>query len=295
MKQFFYKNRKWFAYFLYCFFVVVALLYTRFPSAAFKDYLESAASEMDNRVDLSIHELQLVFPPGMVLTGAELTLRNDPGSALFDAESVSVRPEWLPLFFGGRTYHFKAEAYGGQLKGSVSLAEGNPAGSCTASLRADHIQIQRYAPLSLLAQAHFKGDLNGDILFKGRFDKIIGGEGEADLYVSGGNMKLGTPFLGVDSIDFGRLTINMSLGNRRIRMVRVDLKGDTLQGALSGTINLTTDMLRSRLNLKGNVEPLEGFMSSNQGILQLFRQKTGSMKRLFTIQGTLGIPRFSFS
>ena len=55
MKQFFYKNRKWLAYFFYCFFVVVALLYYRFPSAAFKDYLESAASEMDNRVDLSIH------------------------------------------------------------------------------------------------------------------------------------------------------------------------------------------------------------------------------------------------
>ena len=106
---------------------------------------------------------------------------------------------------------------------------------------------------------------------------------------------MGTPFLGVDSIDFDRLTINMSLGNRRIRMVRVDLKGNTLQGDLSGTINLTGDLLKSRLNLKGNVEPLEGLMSGNQGILQLFRQKSGSMKKLFTIRGTLGAPRFSFS
>ena len=146
-----------------------------------------------------------------------------------------------------------------------------------------------------MPKVHFKGDLNGDILFKGRLDQMIGGEGTAELYVSEGNVKLKTPFLGVDSIDFGRLTMNMNLKNRSIRMVRVDLKGDTLQGALSGTINLTRDLLRSRLNLKGNVEPLEGFMSGNQGILQLFRQKTGSMKRLFTIQGTLETPRFSFS
>ena len=295
MKQLFYKNRKWFVYFLYCLCVVVTLLYIRFPSAIFKDYLESEANGMDNSVDLSIHELHLAFPPRIVLTGAKLTLRNDPGSALFDAKSVSIRPEWVSLLSGDRTYHFKAEAYGGRLEGSVSFATGNPAAPCRASLRADHIQVQQVTSLSRLPEVHFKGDFNGDILFQGRFDQMMGGEGEAQLYVSGGNAKLGTPFLGVESIDFDRLTINMHLENRKVRVVQVDLKGNTLQGALSGSISLAGDLLKSRLSLKGNMEPLEGFMSGNQGILQLFRQKTGSMKRAFTIQGTLGAPRFSFT
>jgi type II secretion system protein N len=296
MKQFYYKNRKWFAYFLYCLIVVVALLYYRFPSVVFKDYLESAASEMGDGVNLSINELRLAFPPGMVLTDAKITLGNDPENAVFDAESVSITPELLPLFLGNKKYQFKAKAYGGNLKGFVSLAEGNSA-PCIISLKADHLQIQQYALLSRLPEANLKGDLNGDILFKGRFDQIIGGEGEAKLILSEGNMKLGTPFLGVDTIDFGQFTINMNLGSRKIRITRADLKGDTLQGALSGTINLTGDMLRSRLNLKGNIEPLEGFLGGESGnpvILQLFRQKTGSMKRSFSIRGTLGIPKFSF-
>ena len=295
MKKFFHKNRKWFAYFLYCLFVVVALLYIRFPSAVFKDYLETTANKRNSEVDLSIQELHLAFPPRMVLTGAKLTLRNSPGSALFDAKSISIQPGWRSLFFGDRIYYFKAEAYDGQLEGSVSFPKGNPAAFCLASVRADHIQLQQVTSLSRVEDVHFKGDLNGDILFKGRFDQMMNGEGKAELYVSGGNLKLGTPFLGVDSIDFDRLTINMNLGNRRIRMVRVDLKGNTLQGDLSGTINLTGDLLKSRLDLKGSMEPLEGLMSGNQGILQLFRQKTGSMKKLFSIRGTLGVPRFSFS
>ena len=297
MKQFYYKSRKWFAYFLYCLFVVVVLLYTCFPSAEFKGYLESAAGEMDNGVDLSISKLSLIFPPGMVLTDAKLTIRDDPGGTLFDAESVSIRPELLSLFLGRKTVQFKAKAYGGDLKGSVSLSEGNPA-SGNVSLRIDHIQIQQYELLSRLSEAGLKGDLTGDIFFKGRFDRMIGGEGEAELNLSGGNVKLGTSFLGVDSIDFGQFAINMNLGSGRLRIARADLNGDTVQGALSGTINLTEDMLRSRLNLKGNIEPLEGFLGSeggNQGILQLFRQKTGSMKRPFTIRGTLGTPKFSFT
>lgn len=297
MKQFYYKNRKWFAYFLYCLFIVVVLLYYRFPSVVFKDYLESAVSEMGDGVDLSINDLHLVFPPGMVLTDAKLTRRNDPEIAVFNAESVFIKPELLPLFLGKKTYQFEANAYGGDLKGSVSMVEGDPA-PCTVSLRVSHIQIQQVTLFSRLLETNFKGDLTGDILFKGSFDQMIGGEGKAELNLSGGNAKLETPFLGVDSIDFGQFTISMNLGSRRIKIARADLKGDTLQGALSGTINLTGNILRSRLNLKGNIEPLEGFPGGEGGnpvILQLFRKKTGSMKRSFTIRGTLGIPKFSFT
>ncbi len=227
--------------------MVAALLYIRFPSTAFKDYIESEANGMDNGVALSIHELHLAFPPRIVLTGTKLTLGNDPGSALFDAKSVSIRPEWVSLLSGDRTYHFKAEAYGGRLEGSVSFPTGNPAAPCRASLRADHIQIQQVTLLSRLPEVRFKGDFNGNILFQGRFDQMMGGKGEAELYVSGGNAKLGTPFLGVDAIDFDRLTINMNLENRKVRIVQVDLKGNTLQGALSGSINLAGDLLKSRL------------------------------------------------
>ena len=59
----------------YCLFVVVALLYVRFPSAVFKDYLETTANEKNQEIELSIQELHLVFPPRMVLTGAKLTLQ----------------------------------------------------------------------------------------------------------------------------------------------------------------------------------------------------------------------------
>ena len=71
-------------------------------------------------------------------------------------------------------YYFKAEAYGGQLNGSVSFTKGNPAAPCVASVRVDHVQIQQIASLSRVADVHCKGVLNGDILFKGRFDQMIG-------------------------------------------------------------------------------------------------------------------------
>ena len=89
MKKFFHKNRKWFAYFLYCFFVVVALLYIRFPSALFKDYLQAAANGRNSGVELTIQELHPVFPPGMVLTGVKLTSRKRFPEALFFMQKAS--------------------------------------------------------------------------------------------------------------------------------------------------------------------------------------------------------------
>ncbi len=296
MTRFFYKYRKGLAYFLYCLVVVISLLYVLFPSEAFKEYLESAAGDRNKRVALSINELRLAFPPGVLLTGTRLIFREDPEIPLLNAESIFVRPVWMSLFFGPTTVHFQADAYGGKLKGSVSLPKGHSQGLSVASLRAEHIQIQQYRFLSRLAKADLQGDFNGNIVFTGRFDQMIEGEGEAELYVSDGNVKLETPFLGVDSIDFGRLAATLYLAGRRIRVVQVDLKGNTLNGALSGTINLTRDVAESRLNLKGNVEPLEGFMGGDQGILQLFRrQNAGSAKRSFILQGTLRMPRFSFT
>jgi hypothetical protein len=121
--------------------------------------------------------------------------------------------------------------------------------------------------------------------------------GQGMIIISGGKVRLLQPILGVDAIDFDRLTMKMALKDRRVSLTHVEVEGRSIKGELSGTIILNTDISRSRLDLKGTMEPLGGLLENvkgNTATLSLLRQGLKKLRRSFVIQGTFRNPTFRF-
>jgi type II secretion system protein N len=124
------------------------------------------------------------------------------------------------------------------------------------------------------------------------------GSGDANLRLSQGKVELLQPLLNFESIEFNEMEIEMALKQQKINVTRLELKGQELQGTLSGTITLKEEFAKSSLDLRGTIEPFAAFFKSTPGThdtVKLFKQRLKRGILSFVIRGTLGEPRIEFT
>jgi len=287
---------KYAGYALYAIVVAVVLLYVRFPSESFQSYLVQVAGRMDPQVIFSTRSLDPSFPPGLWLQEPVFSLKERPGTAFFEAQELSVNPGMGSLILGNTTWFFDARAYGGIINGHILSGEGGEMEGFSVSL--EKVRIHEYAFLPQFGLGDFGGTLKGNITYKGPPDRIVSGDGAGDIHISEGKIDLLNPFLGLETLPFGKLNVRFTLKKGTVSLTSVSLDGKGFQGSLSGTIRLNRIMDRSRLNLKGTIEPIEAFLETLKGgpaLLGLFRGGHNGLRRSFIIQGTFRSPKFRFT
>jgi len=287
---------KYVSYVLYAILVAVVLLYVRFPSESFQSYLVQMAGRMDPPVIFSSRSLDPSFPPGLRLQAPVFSLKERPETAFFEALELSVSPGMGSLILGNTTWFFDARAYGGFINGHIQPGEDGKIDSFSLSVK--KVRIHEYAFLPHFGVGNFGGTLNGNITYKGPPDRIVLGDGAGDIHISEGKIDLLNPFLGLETIPFGKLDVRFTLKRGTINLTSVSLDGKGFQGSLSGTIRLNRIMDRSRLNLRGTIEPIEAFLETLKGgpaLLSLFRGGKNGLSRSFVIQGTFRSPKFRFT
>ena len=297
MKKAIRKKGKWIGYLLYCVFLTVGLLYYRFPSESIAAYLESAVTKANPRILLSLESLRPGFPLSVDLIDARMSLKKAPQKPLLSAKDFSLRPEVWAFLHGTQVYHFNVNAYGGNLKGNVRFEDLGRMDSLAATMKLKDLHIGRHPYLPPLIGRDVSGVLGGDIVYTGQYNNLIEGVGEAILNISGGSVKLLQPILGFESLQFDRLSIKMTLKNKKVVLSDVGLQGPAVKGQLSGTIILNNDIPASRLDLKGTIEPLGGLLGNLKGganSLKILRQSLKNLQRSFVIRGTLRDPEFKF-
>ena len=287
---------KYIGYALYAILVAVALLYYRFPSETFQSYLEQVAGRMHPPVIFSTRSLDPSFPPGLWLQAPAFSLEKHPETAFFEAQELSVSPGMGSLILGNTTWFFDARAYGGFINGHIRPGKDGEIDGFSLSL--EKMRIHEYAFLPHFGIGDLGGSLNGNITYKGPPDRIILGDGAGDIHISEGKIDLLNPFLGLETIPFGKLNARFTLKKGTINLISVSLDGKGFLGSISGTIRLNRVMDRSRLNLKGTIEPIEAFLETLKGgpaLLSLFRGGHNGLRRSFVIQGTFRSPKFRFT
>ena len=286
---------KYASYALYAILVAVLLLYVRFPSETFQSYLVQEAGRMDPQVIFSTRSLDPSFPPGLRLQEPVFALKERPGTAFFEARDLSVNPGIGSLILGNTTWFFDARAYGGIINGHIQSGEDGEIDGFSLSL--EKVHIHEYAFLPDFGMGNFGGTLKGNITYKGPPDRIAMGDGTGDIHISEGKIDLLNPFLGLKTLPFGKLNVQFTLKKGTVNLTSVSLDGKGFQGSLSGTIRLNRIVDRSRLNLKGTIEPIEAFLETLKGgpaLLGLFRGGRNGLRRSFVIQGTFRSPKFRF-
>jgi len=291
------KKGKWIGYLLYCVLLTAALLYYRFPSESIADYLESVVAKANPRIILSLESLRPGFPLSVDLIDAKISLKKAPRKPLLRVKNVSLRPEAWAFLHGTPVYHFDAYVYAGNIKGDVRFENQELIAPFTTTMKLKDLHIGRHPYLSPLIGRDVSGILGGDIVYTGQYTNLIEGVGEAILSISEGRVKLLQPILGLESLQFDRLSMKITLQNKKMALSDVGLEGRAVKGQLSGIIILNNDIPASRLDLRGTLEPLGGLFGNLKGdsnSLKFLRKSLKSLKRSFVIRGTFRDPEFKF-
>ena len=287
---------KYTGYIIYAILVTVGLLYYRFPSEALQSHLVRMAGRMDPAIIFSTQSLEPSFPPGLRLQEPIFSLEEHPETPFFKARHLSVSPGMGSLILGNTTWFFDAQAYGGIISGHIQSGEDGKMDAFSLSLK--NVRLHEYAFLPHFGVGDFAGNLKGNITYNGPPDRIVQGEGAGDIFISEGKIDLINPLLGLETIPFGQLNVRFTLKKGTINLTSVSLDGKGFQGSLSGTIRLNRIMNRSRLNLRGTIEPNAAFLETLKGgpaLLSLFGGGRKDSKRSFVIQGTFRSPKFRFT
>lgn len=295
-----FKHKKYFGYILYGILLGIVLLYYRFPSDAFGNYLQSTAEEINPSYHVWVGKVRPSFPFGMKFLKTRVSLRAKPDTNIFMAESLLIKPGLWSYLKGKSKYRFDCLAYGGDVNGSVYFADNGEAVSerpFTTSMELRDIRVHDYEYLFTLIGRNVKGILGGIITYSGQGNLLINGTGEANLRISNGSVELLQPIFSMESVSFDDLSIKMILEKTKIKLNRVELKGREIKGTLSGTIGLKQNFSRSRLALRGSIEPLEDLFKSENGaprMMKLFKRRLKGGKLSFVVRGTPADPKIRF-
>jgi type II secretion system protein N len=297
MKQFIRKNQKWFGYVLYAVIITAGLLYLRFPSEAIKDYLETRGDRSHSPFELSVGQVSPTLPFGLKLLKTQVSQSANPNKIIFRADRLSIRPTIGTLLVGKFNFCFEGLAYDGVLRGCANFSEKSLQPPFSAAIELKDISMGKYDLRSLIGR-HVEGRLDGTVAYNAKNDLLIEGRGEADLRLSDGRLELLQPILSLDSIDFRLVFIKMALQNRKINLTQVALEGPNMRGTLSGIISLQKDIGKSRLDLRGTIEPFSDFFESLPGtrdMVKLFQRRLKRGTLTFIIRGTLKEPSIQFT
>ncbi len=288
----------WVGYVVYTVALTAGLLYYRFPSDAIKAYLMSEAAALKPPMTLSIQGLRPDWPPWIQLLSVDLRLRDEPQEDILRADALFIAPSLLSLSSSAPRYYFRGRAYDGEAMGDVRLPERESGIPFGMTIRFNSLQIGLHSRIRALLGRGVTGLLSGEIRYAGPQGRFIDGEGEGGIILSDGKLTLRQPVLGMSTLTFDRLSAAMSLKDRKLSLSRVRLDGKALKGELSGTVMLNSNLPKSRLDLKGTMEPLGGLAESMKGdgaVVGLVMQGLKKLGRSFVIQGTLENPVFRFT
>ena len=291
------KHEKRIGYVLYGLLLTLGLLYYRFPSDAFRDYLQTSAARVNPGIVLSIERVSPTYHLGIRLLGTQVSHKGILRGHLFKAENLLIRPDMWSLFQGKWKLLFDGLAYRGSIKGSAKFVERGIKAPFKLSVELKEIHIDDYENLRGLIGRHVKGGMSAVISYSGSYDALMNGAGEARLTLSNGQVELLQPILNLKAIDFREIGAKMVLRNGRIELTQAELKGPNMQGTLSGVVMLNRDFSKSSLELKGTMEPLGDFYKSlagNLGETKFFKQRLKGGKISFMIQGAVGQPQIRF-
>jgi type II secretion system protein N len=293
MKKFFSRNKKIFGYVVYAFVLTIILLYYRFPSDVFSHYIQDKANQTYPGILLSFERVFPLFPIKLKFQGVEISEKGTPNRQLFSADSIVLGPKILPLFKGDRVYGLDASVYEGKIKGIINYNSNPDENLIATNLDLKGIHIERSQYLSAIMGRRIEGVLEGTIDYQGKENFGLKGSANASFKLSNGQLYLQAPILGLDSIDFDQIILDMALNNQRITLANSEIISQKLLGSVSGTIFVIKDFKKSRIDLQVTVEPYAALLNDLGSSIDAIKNFLKNGKFTFSVRGTISDPRIN--
>jgi type II secretion system protein N len=277
--------------FLCLYFLAAAgfFLFYLFPSSAVENYLTTRWNRDYPDFRLHMGSVGPAFPPGVRFQSVGFNHREIP---LLEAERLRVSPEPWSWFSGKTSFSFSGEALRGKIKGKAHIS-GEPEEQRVA-IGADisGVRVEAIPALQLQDQVKVTGILRGDLSFASGPD---GDTGNARLVLVDCIANVAVPFFDLGDFTFKQIEAELTYGNGTLRIAQSTMRGNEMDGSLSGTINLKFPLQTSVVNLTATVKPHPVFFSNLKKVIPesfLPKRKAGDNEIRFRISGSLEKPAF---
>jgi type II secretion system protein N len=278
--------------FLYALYAIAALalfLYLRFPSDLMKEILFSRLKQAQPQTRLATEVIRPTIPLGIKMEPLSISYADIP---LLRMDEFLVFPHILSLIGHNPRYGFKGLMGDGELHGEADTTA-MPNGSQTqVTLSLSQVPLEF---LELLSQyPNFKPD--GKMDARINFDSAkAGGSADINLEISPAHIVLDPPLMGIESLEFTKISAQMNVTPRLLQIRSCDAGGDQLEGKITGSIIFRNPVGESRIALSMTLKPQPAFISDhkNDMIGGLLASGNAQLRGLvFRISGTLNKPNY---
>lgn len=286
-------NKIRFLYVLYIVSVTAFFLYWLFPDSAVRSYLSFRLKSAHPDLDLTVVQAKPTFPPGLKLEKMNISHKN---ILIIDMAELKIGPDLRSLFSPGNTFLFKAELYGGTIKGRLDLVPEVSNHTVVMNSALTGIQIGSSAGLERLLKRKISGTLGGTVQFEKKQGKA--GVVSAGLNLSDSKVEILASVFGMDHLSFKDISVDITAAGNNVRVKTCTIRGDQIDGKFNGTVELKDPIKKSILDLSGSFRPHHQFLADLRKRLPVnFLSKKRTDNNEFPIQfaGTIDSPVFSLN
>ncbi len=285
--------RKWLIYLAYIIVVIVFFAYYLFPSDKVKEYITFKVNSANLNYNISINKLEPAFPPGLVLYNIELYRLSD---FLINVEKIKIIPKLLSFFSPETSFCFRGTACEGVFEGIANVEESSTGEQIMIDAKLAGIQIRDIpAVKNLIGNIEISGMLGGKVGLaskKGSFNTL-----GADLNISDCRIKLLMPFFSPYDFNFRSIKTVMAIKKNTLQIDQCIIRGEQLDGSITGSVFLKDPVGKSVLNLKGTFKPQTLFLANLRKVIPLnlplnyFSKNASNESNLpISISGTIDKP-----
>ncbi|MBW1940430.1 MAG: type II secretion system protein GspN [Deltaproteobacteria bacterium] len=284
------NTKKTVVYAVYIISVAVFFVYYLFPADTLKQYITFNLSNADPDLNIVIDDIKFSFPSGLALHDVSIGyLRN---SLLF-TEYIKITPGFFSFFRSKPVFFFKSKVCEGTLKGKIDITGKGSTRRIVIDADMADIRIKDIPVLRDLTGRNISGILDGKI----RYDSHRGGgTAKTEFVLSACAIELLKPVFNRKAFAFKNIKADIEGNNKRVRIKKCDIKGDQMDGRVSGFITIKRPYEKSLLSLKGTIRPQPLFVAGlgkDFPMASLLKDKFSRNGIHFDINGTLDSPRFS--
>lgn len=261
---------------LYILLTGTIMLYILFPSSAVKDHIANTINRNISDIHVDIGTLRLSFPPAVVLR--DVTIEGDD-NVLFFMERLKLTPRWHSMIFAKKALNFRANAYQGEISGSLSARTNREGAEVSASGTFSKMLLEQVPPVRAQLGDRLTGIVSGNFQLNAISHQPATGSGT--IYVSDCSFIPSSSFMNLDRLSFQQIEAEFDFDGNYLEILNADLQGTELTGSAAGSIVFWSPISRSKMNLEVAVTPL--LSSSLSGINAL----------TFRASETFENPRFS--
>jgi type II secretion system protein N len=283
------KTNKRILYAAYIIVAAVFFFYYLFPSEAAIKYIASNLTRIRPDLSIEIDHIKPSLPYSLGLHNVRLYHLNN---LLFDITRMKITPDLLSLFRHETTFFFKSKTFEGSVKGKITMAEKMSVRQVKIDANFTGVQINDIPVLQDLIKRKISGTLDAKIIYSNMGpDETL----NAELDLSDCTFEIMTPLIPLETLSFASIGADVTFNKGRLQIKECIIKGDQMEGKVSGEVTMGDPVGKSVINLSGTIIPQAVLLEDLKKTLpvNLFLNKSsGAYHFPIRLSGTLDSPHF---